>query len=112
MPTVPLLFGNVLDQPVDGVVGVGGFVGVLRVGEVHLRRELEDALRFEAAAQVLEDEDVAVRHQFLQTRRDRRGRLRWDAIRRARDQNRQRRFSDRPASGWRSADGRRRAWES
>ena len=45
---------DVLDQPVDGVVGVGGLVGRLGVGQVDLRRQLEDAFRLEAAAQILD----------------------------------------------------------
>ncbi len=53
---------DVLDQPVDRVVGVGAFVDVLcAVLDVDVRRHvLEVALRHEAPARVLVDEDEAV----------------------------------------------------
>ena len=66
MPTLPLLFGDVLDQPVDRVVRVGRLAGRLGVLEVGLRRQLECALRPESAAKILDDEDVAVARQLLQ----------------------------------------------
>ena len=60
MPTLPLDFGNVLDQPIDGVVGVGGVIDVGRI-QRPVQRPGHDvvALRTVLAAHVLHDADVA-----------------------------------------------------
>ena len=65
-PDVAVVVRNVLDEPIDRVVRVGGLVDVLRrlVGEIHGGREQERALRLESAAKVLNDEDVPVGHQL------------------------------------------------
>ena len=60
-----VVVGYVFDEPVDGVVGIVGFVGLLRILGVVLRGKQEDALGFEAAAEILHDEDVAVGGQLL-----------------------------------------------
>ena len=70
---LPVRLGDVLHEPIGGVVGVGAFVGGLRVASI-ARRTLhqELPLGLEAAADVLEHEDVAVLAQL----RDRRWRRR------------------------------------
>ena len=61
MPTRPLWFGDVRQQPLDGVVGVGALVDVLRaLGRIERPHLLELAFRQVAAARVLVDEDEAV----------------------------------------------------
>ena len=61
MPTRPLLSGHVLEQPVDGVVGVGAFVdGLGSFGSRGGRCITNLPFGLEAAADVLEDEDVAL----------------------------------------------------
>ena len=59
MPTLPVLPGTILDQPVDGVVGVGALVGVLGAALDGLVRADHDVVAFAhvAAADVLVDED-------------------------------------------------------
>jgi hypothetical protein len=61
--------GEVLHQPLDAVVGVGGLVGRGGVRQVHRRAQLENALRLESAAQILNHEDVPVLGQLLDGRR-------------------------------------------
>ena len=63
-----VVVGDVFDEPFDGVVGVGGFVGGLGIVEVNLGGKFEVAFGLEAAAQILNDEDVAVLHEFLEIR--------------------------------------------
>ncbi len=63
-----VVVGDILHQPVDRVVGIGGLVGGFGIVQVDPGRKLEDALRFESSAQVLEDENVAVLRQFLASR--------------------------------------------
>ena len=55
-----VVVGDVLDQPLDGVVGVGAFVGVLRAAlDGAVRRHVDElAFGHVAAADVLVDEDV------------------------------------------------------
>ncbi len=67
MPTLPLLFGNVLQQKIDGVVGIGAIVHVLwRFFDVDVRAHLHKiAFRDIAAANVLVDEDVAGLFEFI-----------------------------------------------
>ena len=60
------------------------------VGEVDLRRQLEGAFRLEPAAQVLDDEDVAVVRQLLEGGGELGRRLVGYAVRRAAEQDRQR----------------------
>ena len=60
MPTLPLRLRDVLDQPVDGVVGVGGVIDrrrVLRAAQRPVHHVV--ALRAVLAAHVLHDADVA-----------------------------------------------------
>src|SRR5439155_17166429 len=62
-----VIVGGVLQQPLDGVIGVGAFVGGLWIalvswGALHH----EPAFRFEAAAQVLEDEDITVGNELIE----------------------------------------------
>ena len=60
IPTRPLWFGHVLQQPLDGIVGIGAFVdvgGALR--RVDMRTHLDEIAFGEVtAAHVLEHEDV------------------------------------------------------
>jgi hypothetical protein len=55
---------NVFDEPFNCVVGISGFVGGFGVGEIDLGGKVEGALGFEAAAEVLDDEDVAIVREF------------------------------------------------
>src|SRR5256714_2820034 len=91
-----VVVGDVLHQPVDAVVRVGGLVSRLLIGQIAWRRkDPERALGFESPAQVLEHEDVSVLHQFLERRRHRSQRsdtASWNAVRGAREENRQRTF--------------------
>ena len=59
MPDAPVVIGNVLDQPVDGVVGVGALVNLLR-GHFQLMRPHVDELplRHALAAHILKNDDV------------------------------------------------------
>ena len=61
-PYIAVVVRHMLDQPVDAVVGIGGLVGRRRVREVDPGGKLEHALRLEAAAQILKDENVPVLH--------------------------------------------------
>ena len=80
---------HMLDEPVDAVVRVSGLIGGGRIFEIDLGRQFEDSLRFEAAAQVLDHEDVAVLRQLLDAGRHLPGRLIGHAVRRAAKQDRQ-----------------------
>ena len=72
-----VVIGNVLQQPVDGVIGVSGLVGCFGVLLIDVRRKQERAFRLEAATEVLNHEDVAICHEFFQVGRY----LIWRAIR-------------------------------
>ena len=89
-PDLAVVVRDVLHEPVDAVVGIGGLVGGCGIGEVHLRRELEHAFGLEAPAQILNDEDVAVGGELLDIGRHLRGRAVGDAVRSAAKQNRER----------------------
>ena len=60
MPTLPLRLGNILHQPVDGVVGIGGVVDGRRVLRA-VQRAVHDVVALGAvlAAHVLHHADVA-----------------------------------------------------
>ena len=60
MPTLPLLSGNVLHQPVDGVVGVGGVIDRRRI-QRPVQRPVHHVVALGAvlAAHVLHHADVA-----------------------------------------------------
>ena len=60
MPTLPLRLGNILHQPVDGVVGVGGMIDRRRILRA-VQRAVHHvvALRAVLAAHVLHHADVA-----------------------------------------------------
>ena len=62
---------DMVNQPIDRVVGVGRLVDGFRVAQVHLRRQFERALRLETPAQILENEDISVLRQFLEVGRNR-----------------------------------------
>ncbi len=70
MPTLPFDLGQVLHQPVDGVVGVGGVVDLAGV-ERAAQRARHHVLAFGAvlAAHVLEHADIAAAHEHLITLR-------------------------------------------
>ena len=66
-----MLSGHVLQQPLDGVVGVGALVdglGILAIARLAQHDELPFGL--EPAANVLQHEDVADRGKIDQRRRD------------------------------------------
>src|SRR5581483_1580397 len=87
----PIVVGNILEQPLNGVVGVGALIRALGIGG-RARRALHDEcpLRFESAAQVLEDEDVAVGDQLVEVSAVGPALVFGDAIRSARIEKRQR----------------------
>ena len=83
-----VIVGGVLQQPLDGVIGVGAFVDGLWIalvswGALHH----EPAFRFEAAAQVLEDEDITVGNELIEIPGFHKGLFVFrDAVRRANHQ--------------------------
>ena len=87
---LPIIVRDILHQPLDAVVGVGGLVGRFRIVKVHIRRQFEHALRLESPAQVLDDENVAILRKFLPTRRHFGWSLVRNSVRRAAEQNGQR----------------------
>ena len=64
-----VVVGNVLHQPVDRVVGIGGLVGGLGIVQIDPGGKVEHSLRLEASAQILDDEDVAILREFFEARR-------------------------------------------
>ena len=91
-PHATIVVRDVLHQPVDRVVRVGRLVHVLRrrVHHVHLRRQQERPLRFEAPAQILHDPDVPVLGELLLRGGHRLGRGLRHAIGCAAEEDRQR----------------------
>ena len=85
-----IVIGDIFHQPLDRVVGIGGLVGGLGIVEIDPRGKIENALRLEAPAQILNDEDVAVLREFLERGGDLLRRFFGNAVRRAPKQNRQR----------------------
>ncbi len=86
-----VVVGHVLEQPLDGVVGVGALVdrlGILAIARLAQHHEL--AFGLEAAANVLQDDDVAVRGKIDQRRRDAGRRVLADAVGRPLKDDRQR----------------------
>ena len=89
-PDLAVVVRHVLDQPFDRVVGVRRLAGCFRVLEVGLRRQLEGAFGSESAAQVLDDEDVAVARQLAERSLAGVRRARRHAVGRSAKQDRQR----------------------
>src|SRR6266404_6102869 len=87
-PHLTVVIGHVFDEPVDAVISVSRFVGRSWVGQIYLRRELEYTFGFEAPPKILDNEDVAILHQFLDRGRHLLWRLTWHAIWRATKQDR------------------------
>ena len=76
-----VVVGDVLEQPLDGVVGVGALVDRLRVLAIaRLAQHHELALGLEAAANVLQHDDVAVGGKIDERRRDAGRRVLADAV--------------------------------
>lgn len=70
-----IVLGHVLDEPFNGVIGVGGFIGSFGVAEIDVGGQVECAFGLEAAAQVLDNENVAVVGEFKPACRHRCGSL-------------------------------------
>src|ERR1700679_2089229 len=84
---VSVVVGNIFHEPVDGVVGVGRFVGGFGIGGVDPGGKIEDTLGFKASAKILDDEDVSVLRQFLHEGGHLLGRFVGDAIGSAAEQD-------------------------
>src|SRR5579871_3680517 len=86
-----VIVGDVLQQPLDGVVGVGAFVerlGILRLARLAQHYEL--ALGTEASANILRHEDETFRGEFGKARGKSRAIQLTRSVRRAKQKERKR----------------------
>ena len=65
-PDLAVVVRDILHQPLDRVVGVGGFVGGLGIVGIDPGGKIEHAFGLESSAQILDHKDVAVLREFLE----------------------------------------------
>src|SRR5215469_9736675 len=81
---------HVVQQPFDGVVSVGRFVGGFGIVQINPGRKIEDTFGLKAAAQILNDEDIAILGKLFHRGGHLGGRLVGNTVRSAAKQDGQR----------------------